>query len=91
MTYEDMRRCEFVNIHHRRDMQGMPPVLRALVPHVRETLLISELLEIPTVVACTDLVGIFASSMVPLLSARLQLQALLNLDSERLIHRPYGA
>ena len=76
MTYEDMRQCEFVSIHHRRDTLHMPPVLRTLVPHVRETLLISELLEIPTVVACTNLVGIFVDSMMPMLSARLHLQAL---------------
>jgi DNA-binding transcriptional LysR family regulator len=58
MTYEDMRQCEFVGIHHRRDALHMPPVLRTLEPHVQETLLISELLEVPTVVACTDLARI---------------------------------
>lgn len=76
MTYDDMHQCEFVGIHHRRDKLNLPPVLRSLEPHLRETLLISELLEVPTVVACTDLVGIFPSSMVSLLSARLHLQAL---------------
>jgi DNA-binding transcriptional LysR family regulator len=88
MTYEDMRQCEFVSIHHRRERQNMPPVLRTLVPHLHETLLISELLEIPTVVACTDLVGIFPSSMVLQLGALLHLQALelpMELPNDRLL------
>ena len=37
---------------------------------------VSELLEIPTLVASTDLVGIFAASMGPLMEQRLGLQVL---------------
>ena len=36
----------------------------------------SELLEIPTLVASTDLVGIFAASMGPVMEQRLGLQVL---------------
>jgi len=38
--------------------------------------LVSELLEIPTLVASTDLVGIFLTSMGPLMEQRLGLQVL---------------
>jgi DNA-binding transcriptional LysR family regulator len=43
---------------------------------MRVTVHVSELLEIPTVVASTDLVGVFAASMGPLMEQRLGLQVL---------------
>ena len=43
---------------------------------IHEAVRVSELLEIPTVVASTDLVGIFLSSMGPLMEKRLGLQVL---------------
>jgi DNA-binding transcriptional LysR family regulator len=42
----------------------------------REVLRISELLEIPVVVACTDLLGLMTSSMRSLMEERLGLQVL---------------
>ena len=43
---------------------------------MHEAVHVSELLEIPTVVASTDLLGIFPSSMGPLMEKRLGLQVL---------------
>jgi len=43
---------------------------------IRETVHVSELLEIPTLVASTDLVGVFAASMGPIMEQRLGLQVL---------------
>ena len=43
---------------------------------IREAVHVSELLEIPTVVAGTDLVGVFAASMGSLMVERLGLQVL---------------
>jgi len=43
---------------------------------MREAVHVSELLEIPTVVASTDLLGIFPASMGPLMTKRLGLQIL---------------
>ena len=43
---------------------------------IHEAVRVSELLEIPTVVASTDLLGIFLSSMGPLMEKRLGLQVL---------------
>jgi DNA-binding transcriptional LysR family regulator len=65
--------AEFVSIHHRRETDHAPMAIRELLGlgmHV------SELLEIPTLVAGTDLVGVFAASMGPLMEQRLGLQVL---------------
>ena len=43
---------------------------------IRETVHVSELLEIPTLVASTDLVGVFGASMGPIMEQRLGLQVL---------------
>ena len=43
---------------------------------MHEAVRVSELLEIPTLVASTDLLGIFPSSMGPLMEQRLGLQVL---------------
>ena len=50
--------------------------LRCLLRLLSRFLLVSHLLEIPTVVASTDLLGPVLSSMVPLLEKQLGLQAL---------------
>ena len=77
LTMEELLKAEFVNIHHRREIEHAPIVLRELLAlGIRETVHVSELLEIPTLVASTDLVGIFPASMGPLMEQRLGLQVL---------------
>ena len=76
-TTEELLKAEFVNIHHRREIKYAPIALRELSElGIRETVLVSELLEIPTLVASTDLVGIFLASMGPLMEQRLGLQVI---------------
>jgi DNA-binding transcriptional LysR family regulator len=77
ITIEDLRKAEFVNLHRRREIEHAPQALievSRLIIH--EVVCVSELLEIPTVVASTDLLGIFLSSMGPLLEKRLGLKVL---------------
>jgi len=77
VTIEDLRNAEFVAPHRRRDIEYLPQALREFYKlGLPEALRVSELLEIPAVVACTDLVGIFPSSMGPLLERRLGLRVL---------------
>jgi LysR family transcriptional activator for leuABCD operon len=72
---EDLRKEEFIGLHRRRDADDLPQALREL-HHLEfhETVLVSELLEIPTVVASTDLLGLFPSTIGPLVGERLGLQ-----------------
>ena len=77
LTIEDLRKAEFVTLHRRREIGHAPQALEDvsnLIIH--EAVRVSELLEIPTVVASTDLLGIFLSSMGPLMKRRLGLQVL---------------
>jgi DNA-binding transcriptional LysR family regulator len=77
LSMEELLKVEFVNIHHRRDIKYAPIALRELSNFgIRESVLVSELLETPTLVASTDLVGIFLGSMAPLLEKRLGLQVM---------------
>jgi DNA-binding transcriptional LysR family regulator len=70
-------KAEFVSIHHRRETDHAPMAIRELLAlGIRETVHVSELLEIPALVACTDLVGVFAASMGALMEQRLGLQVL---------------
>src|SRR5215472_5772115 len=76
-TKEELPKVEFVNIHHRREIKHAPIALREFFElGIRETVHVSELLEIPTLVASTDLMGIFPASMGPLMEQRLGLQVL---------------
>ena len=69
--------AEFVSSHHRRETDHAPVAIRELLQlGIRETVHVSELLEIPTLVASTDLVGVFAASMGPIMEQRLGLQVL---------------
>jgi DNA-binding transcriptional LysR family regulator len=75
ITIENLRKAEFVTLHRRREIGHAPQALEEvsrLICH--EAVRVSELLEIPTVVASTDLLGIFLSSMGPLMKNRLGLQ-----------------
>ena len=77
LTIEDLRKAEFVTLHRRREIGLAPQALEDvsnLITH--DAVRVSELLEIPTVVASTDLLGIFLSSMGPLMKRRLGLQVL---------------
>jgi LysR family transcriptional activator for leuABCD operon len=75
ITLKDFLNAEFVAPNRRRELQYLPQTLRELYQlGMRETMRVSELLEIPIVVASTDLLGIFPSSMGALLRKRLGLQ-----------------
>jgi DNA-binding transcriptional LysR family regulator len=77
VTMEHLQEVEFVTIHHRREIEHAPVAIRELLGlGIREMVHVSELLEIPTLVASTDLVGAFAASMGPLMEQRLGLQVL---------------
>jgi DNA-binding transcriptional LysR family regulator len=77
VTIEDLRKEKFVTLHARRDVQRRPVVIRELSSlGMLEEVHVSELLEIPTVVASTDLLGIMPLSIGPLLEKRLGLQVL---------------
>jgi DNA-binding transcriptional LysR family regulator len=77
LTMEELLKAEFVTIHHRREFEHAPMAIRELLQlGLRETAHVSELLEIPTLVASTDLVGIFAASMGSIMEQRLGLQVL---------------
>jgi DNA-binding transcriptional LysR family regulator len=75
VTLEDLLKAEFVSPHRRREIDRLPIALREFYKlGVHETTHVSELLEIPTVVASTDLLGVFPSSMGPLMEKRLGLK-----------------
>jgi DNA-binding transcriptional LysR family regulator len=70
-------KAAFVGPHRRREINHLPQALQEFYKlGVREAVHVSELLEIPTVVASTDLVGVFAASMGTFMEERLGLQAL---------------
>ena len=77
ITIEDLQKAEFVTLHRRREIGHSPQALEDVSRLIiNEVVHVSELLEIPTVVASTDLLGIFPSSMAPLMEKRLGLQVL---------------
>ena len=77
ITLEDLRKAEFVTLHRRREIGHSPLALEDVSKMIiHEAVRVSELLEIPTVVASSDLLGIFPSSMAPLMAQRLGLQVL---------------
>jgi DNA-binding transcriptional LysR family regulator len=77
VTIEELRNEEFISLHHRRGPDSLPHALRELHDlRFHEAVLVSELLEVPTVVASTDLLGLMPSSMGPLMEERFGLQVL---------------
>jgi DNA-binding transcriptional LysR family regulator len=77
ITVEDLRKAELVTLHRRREIGHAPQALEELSKLIIDKAVhVSEFLEIPTVVASTDLLGIFLSSMGPLMEKRLALQVL---------------
>jgi DNA-binding transcriptional LysR family regulator len=77
ITLENMLKAKFVAGHRRREIDYLPQAIREFYKlGAHEAVRVSELLEIPTVMASIDLVDLFASSMGPLLEQRLGLQVL---------------
>jgi DNA-binding transcriptional LysR family regulator len=77
VTLEDLRKEKFVAGHRRRDMEILPEALREFYKQeFPEAVRVSELLEVPIVVASTDLLGMFPLSMGPLMEKRLGLRVL---------------
>jgi DNA-binding transcriptional LysR family regulator len=76
-TIERLRQAEFIGPHRRRDIERLPQALSEFYRlGLPEVVRVSELLEIPIVVAATDLLGIFPLSMCPLAEKHLGLQVL---------------
>jgi DNA-binding transcriptional LysR family regulator len=74
VTIESLRKEEFIGLHRRREPSHAPQALKELdSQHFHEVVRVSELLEIPTVVASTDLLGLMPSSIGPFMEARLGL------------------
>jgi LysR family transcriptional regulator, transcriptional activator for leuABCD operon len=77
VTIEELQNEEFIGMHHRREVGDLPQALRELYyQQFHEVVRVSQLLEIPTVVVSTDLLGIIPSSMGPLMEKRLGLRVL---------------
>jgi len=77
VTIEDLGNAKFVTPHRRRDVEHLPPAVRELYDlQLHVAVRVSELLEIPTVVASTDLLGFMPFSIGPLLEKRLGLRVL---------------
>jgi DNA-binding transcriptional LysR family regulator len=78
VTIEDLQKEELIGSHRRRDAGHLPQALRELDLQfrAREAVRVSEILEIPTVVANTDLFGLIPSSMGSLMEEGLGLQIL---------------
>jgi DNA-binding transcriptional LysR family regulator len=77
ITIEELRKEEFIGLHYRREAAQMPQALKELHDLQFHTVVyVSEQLEIPTVVASTDLVALMPASMGPLMQQRLGLQVI---------------
>jgi DNA-binding transcriptional LysR family regulator len=75
-TIESLGKERFIGLHRRRGIDHVPLALQKLDLHFHEAVRVSELLEIPMVVASTDLLGLMPLSMGPLIEERLGLQVL---------------
>jgi DNA-binding transcriptional LysR family regulator len=76
-TIEGLREQKFVALHPRRQANDAPGAIRKFFElGLCVAMHVSELLEIPTVVASTNLLGNFLSSMGPLMETRLGLQTI---------------
>ena len=77
ITIEDLRKATFVTPHRRREVEHLPQALRELYDlQLHVAVRVSELLEIPTVVASTDLLGMMPLSMASLMEKRMGLRVL---------------
>jgi DNA-binding transcriptional LysR family regulator len=77
IAIEDLRKAKFVTPHRRRQVEHLPQAVRELYDlQLHVAIRVSELLEIPTVVASTDLLGFMPLSIGSLLEKRLGLRVL---------------
>jgi DNA-binding transcriptional LysR family regulator len=77
VTLADLQKEKLIGGHRRRDIERLPQAIREFYKlELPGALRVSELLEIPTIVAGTDLLGMFAESMGPILKERFGLQVL---------------
>ena len=77
LTIKELMKLEFVTPHRRGEIERLPRAISELYKlGLKVAVRVSELLEIPTVVASTDLLGIFPASMGPLMEKRLGLRVL---------------
>jgi DNA-binding transcriptional LysR family regulator len=75
LTLEDLLKEEFVGIHRRRGSEHLPKAIREFYKlGVHEAVRVSDLLQIPTIVTCTDLLGPFSSNMGLLMEEQLRVQ-----------------
>ena len=75
ITLKDLQEAEFVALHRRRDSEHLPRALREIHNlQLHDVVRVSELLEIPTVVASTDLLGLMPSSIGAFLEKRMGLR-----------------
>jgi DNA-binding transcriptional LysR family regulator len=76
-TLEHLQQHEFISLHRRGDMDHLPHAIGELYrQELRVVVRVSELLEIPAVVATSDLLGFFPASMGALMHQRLGLQVI---------------
>ncbi|HET7879830.1 MAG TPA: LysR substrate-binding domain-containing protein [Acetobacteraceae bacterium] len=76
-TLEHLQQHEFISLHRRGDMDHLPHAIAELYrQELRVVVRVSELLEIPAVVATSDLLGFFPASMGALMHQRLGLQVI---------------
>jgi DNA-binding transcriptional LysR family regulator len=75
MAIDDLRQESFVTPHRRRNIEHLPEALREFYKlELPEEIRVDEPLEIPVVVARSDLLGLFSLSMAPLMKQLLGLQ-----------------
>jgi DNA-binding transcriptional LysR family regulator len=76
-TLADIRKASFITLHRRRAEADRPVAVRELEAlGLREDLRVSEFLEVPTVVAATDYLGLMPASVQRFLGVALGLQFL---------------
>jgi DNA-binding transcriptional LysR family regulator len=74
-TIEDLQTAKFVNLYHRRATDDLPMALKEIDKlALKEMVHVSELLQVPLIVARTDLLGLFPWSMTFLARHEIGLQ-----------------
>jgi LysR family transcriptional activator for leuABCD operon len=68
VTLKDLLKAEFILPHRRRNIENLPSAFKKFAElGVNDVMRVNELLEMPMVVASTDLLTVFCSSMRPLM------------------------
>lgn len=77
LTLEDLLKADFVGIRRRRESEHLPKALREFDKlGVREAVRVSDVLQIPAIVTCTDLLGPFSSNMGLLMEKQLGIRVI---------------